>query len=421
VSGDIGLYVQWAGGGDFALSVGGFFPGYEPPKPLAGLRVICVDLSPASWLSLRAEGYFAITTNSLQFGAGIHLNAKLGPVRGKAWLTLDALFRWSPKFYFEVRLSAGLSISAFGVDVFGVEFRGTLKGTNPWSIEGYASVSFLCWDVEFDLGPFTWGEDDKTKLPTVSPRALVAEALADDGAWTPQVPDGADEMVYLLPDTETPLLVHPLGGLEVKQLAAPLETKLERLGKANVSESRIHLASPQASGADASVVSHSTDRFAAGQFLKLSEEQQVSRPAFETFPAGMRMAATEAHCFGPTNSVAYEWETAFPQAPRGRRRLDRILLSKAMVASALKSSPVTKAARLRKNPYGVDADPLEIRDAAEREVRRSEDLTAAAGMEPVVTYTHAAEQIDELLEPDAVVVPGAARVPYELLAVGVGS
>lgn len=421
ITGDIGLYIQWSGQGDFALSVGGFFPGYEPPKALKGLRRITIDMSPASWLSLRAEGYFATTTNSLQFGAGVHFDAKLGPVRGKAWLTLDALFRWSPRFYFEVRITAGLSIAAFGFDLFGVEFRGTLIGTAPWTIEGYASVSVLWWDIEFDLGPFTWGEEDKSSLPTVSPRALVAEALSDNEAWIPQIPDSADRMVHLLPDTTTPLLVHPLGGLEVKQLKVPLETTLERVGTAKVSESRINLGAPSVSGVSASVVSHSSERFSPGQFLKLSDEQQISRPAFETMPAGMRVAATESHSFGPSVSTAYEWETAFPQSPTRFRQLHRFALSAAMKKSALKSSAVAKAARFQGNPYAVAREQLELSDAAAREVRRAEDLSPDTRAEPFITYTHAVERMQELAEPDAVIVPGAAQARYELLAAGVPS
>lgn len=421
ISGEIGFYVQWAGGGDFAISVGGFYPGYEPPPALAGLKRITIDLSPASWLTLKATGYFAITTNSLQFGAGLDLNAKLGPVRAKGWLTLDALFKWSPKFYFEVKLTAGVSLIAFGKDVAGVQFKGTLQGTTPWRIEGYASVSFLFWDIEFDLGPFEWGEEDTSTLPTVSPRALVAQALSEDKAWIPQVPDSADQMVYLLPDPNTPLLVHPLGGLEVKQLEVPLETKIDRVGKANVSENRINLSSPQASGATASVISHAQDRFAPGQFLKLSDEQQVSRPSFETMPAGIKLAATQSHCFGPSCSVAYEWETAFPQDPQRKRRLEPFLFSRAMTRAAVKASPVAKATRLNSNPYAVKGEAVQLRDAEEREVRRADDFTVAVTDARFVTYSHAAEQIDQLVEPDAVVVPGAARVPFELVAVGVGS
>ncbi len=424
ISGDIGLYIQWAGGGDFAISIGGFFPGYEPPAALSGLRRIAIDMSPASWLTLRAEGYFAVTTNSLQFGVSVRLEAKLGPVAGKAWLTLDALFRWSPRFFFEVRLTAGISISAFGKDLFGVDFRGMLKGPTPWTIQGYASVSFLFWDVEFDLGPHTWGEEDTSTLPTVSPRALVASALSEDKAWIPQVPDGADEMVHLLSDPLTPLLVHPLGGLEVKQLKVPLETTLDRVGKARVSERRVNLAAPVVSGVAANAVSHADDRFAPGQFLELSDEQQVARPAFETMPAGMRVAATEAHCFGPTSAVSYEWETAFPQDPTLVRRLDEFIVSSLMTRSALKSSRIARARRLRGNPYDQVPVPVELTDPAERQVRRAGDLSSVPGPAQVgsyVSYSHAVEQIDALVEPSAAFEPGGDKVEYELVAIGVGT
>jgi hypothetical protein len=36
-----------------------------------------------------------------------------------------------------------------------------------------------------------------------------------------------------------------------------------------------------------------------------------------------------------------------------------------------------------------------------------------------VTYTHAVEQMESLVSPDEVFEPGAERIEYELLAVGV--
>ncbi len=116
------------------------------------------------------------------------------------------------------------------MDLLGVDFKGTLKGTTPWSIEGHAKVSLLFWDIEFDLGPFTWGETEHLHRPTLSPGVEAQLALMEDKAWTPKLPDGADTLVYLISDTTTPLLVHPLGALDVRQLRLPLETKIDRIG-----------------------------------------------------------------------------------------------------------------------------------------------------------------------------------------------
>ncbi|MCA9298399.1 MAG: hypothetical protein KDA28_04995, partial [Phycisphaerales bacterium] len=350
-----------------------------------------------------------LTSNSLQFGAGIRLKAKLGPAKGEAWLTLDALFKWSPRFYFEVRISAGISISVFGVDVFGVDFKGTLKGTTPWTIEGHASISLLFWDFDFDLGPFTWGDKDTSSLPTVSPRAIIAEALTDPDAWTMELPPNTDTFIELIEDNETPLLVHPLGALEVKQLKAPLETTIDRIGSSKVSESRVHLASPTVQGVAANVVSHAEDRFAPGQFIKLKDEEQVSRAAFETMPAGMRVAASSGASFGPSSSVALEWETAFPKEPGLQRVRSRLALTGRARRVALRTSRVAQARRLRSNPYLGGTDPVTIADSAMREVRRRDDLGAVLEAPKAMTATHAASLIQSL-DPNAfeLVAPGSA-------------
>src|SRR4029078_12121127 len=113
ISGDIGLLIRWNGGANFAMSVGGFFPKYTPPPELADLRRMMLQLSPpVAGLSVRAEGYFAITANSLQFGGKVTVIADFGPISGQAWLGVDALFHWTPHFYFIFIVDAGIEIKA---------------------------------------------------------------------------------------------------------------------------------------------------------------------------------------------------------------------------------------------------------------------------------------------------------------------
>lgn len=414
ISGDIGLYIRWAGGADFALSVGGFFPGFTPPSELAGLRRIGIDLSPAKWLTIRAEGYFAITANSIQFGGGVFFKAEVGPAVGKAWLTLDALFRWAPRFYFEVRLTAGLSITVFGVDFFKVEFTGLLKGTTPWTIQGTATID-VWWlpTVHFDIGPFSWGSADPADQPTISPVETVAAALSEADAWTPRLPSGAETLVRLIPDDVTPLLVHPLGALEVKQLKVPLETRIDRIGSAKVDSNRVNLSAPLIQGVAAQAVSHATDRFAPGHFIKLSDEEQVARPGFEELPAGMKVAATGTPVFGGPLSVAYEWETCFPHQQELPRYRIAVEFAGRISQVALRASGVATAARLRGNPYLDDPRPVAVSDPGMREVRRRDDQGAIPGLTGFTTVTLAAERRHS--------VAVAEGVETELLAMGVTS
>ena len=78
VGGDIGLLLRWGGGAEFAISAGGFHPRYTPPPQLAGMQRLQMDLSPPAILTLRAESYFALTTNSVQLGCRVEMGADLG-------------------------------------------------------------------------------------------------------------------------------------------------------------------------------------------------------------------------------------------------------------------------------------------------------------------------------------------------------
>src|SRR5262249_27732190 len=151
-------------------------------------------------------------------------------------------------------LSLGISIKAFGENLCGVSFTGEIQGTTPWRLEGTASVSILFWSVDFDLGPVEWGNDDQTRPAAISLIAQVGKALSAKEVWKPLLPAGGDQLVRLRTD-DMPLLVHPLGRLEVKQGSVPLETPIDRIGKSPVDAHRVNLASPKVNQADAAAVS----------------------------------------------------------------------------------------------------------------------------------------------------------------------
>ncbi|WP_085316832.1 DUF6603 domain-containing protein [Derxia lacustris] len=388
ISGDIGLFVRWAGGSAFALSIGGFFPKYKAPAELSQMRRFTVNVSPpVDWLKVTAEGYFAITSNSVQFGGKVSVKAEVGPASGEAWLSLDALFQWSPKFYFIVVIDAGIRIKAFGATIAGASFHGELSGTTPWKLEGHASVEILWWDVPVDIGPITWGEDDKTQLPAVSPAQQVQQALLADEAWKPVLPAGADQMVRLR-DDPLPLLVHPLGALEVKQQRLPLETHIDRLGSSPVTSNRAFLADASIGSGSLQAVSHATELFSPGHFIKMSDDQQVSRPDFESFPCGMRLAAAAAVTHDPDpGSIAVDWETCYPheETPRLVERFSFAELNLALASNRgfLRQSAVAAAARAVGNPYAParinPAATVRTQAAGTVSVARADDLSLPAG------------------------------------------
>lgn len=397
ISGDIGILVRWGGGAAFALSVGGFFPKYVPPPELAGLRRIEIEMSPpVPILTVHVTAYLAVTSNTIQFGGSVTVTADLGPVSAKAWISLDALFQWSPRFFFVFIIDAGIEVKAFGATLAGVTFHGELSGTHPWHLEGTASVKILFWHVHADIGPTEWGDRDTSVAQAVSPVQIAAAALSEDKAWTPLLPDGADTLVRLAP-ADMPMLVHPLGRLEVKQLKVPLETAIDRIGSNPVTTPRVNLSAPTVGGLPALAVSHASDLFPPGHFITMTTDQQAARPDFETFPCGMRIAASTTPQHGAPVSATYAWDTVYPHEDFERHliRWDLTTLAKA----AMYTGPVASAARGRGNAYMPPVPPkddgrIALFDPGTVSIRSATDLKALPDVAGFMTTTLAAQQID---------------------------
>lgn len=398
ISGDVGVLVQWGSSPEVALSVGGFHPHYSPPPLLAGLRRVSFDLSPAIFVTLHAEGYLAVTSNTVQFGAQVRLIADIGVASGEAWLGLDALFRWAPTFHFEVDISAGLSLKVMGHSFAGIDFGGHLEGTTPWKLQGTATLDvWYLPTIHFDVGPFQWGSENPAKPDQISPLQLVFDALQPADAWKPQLPGTFDLVVRLVPDDATPLLVHPLGALEVKQIKVPLETNIDHVGKDSVTAHRVNFANPKVGDNPAAAASNVTDLFAPADFLTLTDDQRLSRPSFEQFPAGARFAATAAPTSGPGADTLFEWQTIFPQEPAlGSQRYAQKFVGNE--AAVLRAGQVSRASRARANPYVSKADPVELNPAGQVQIRRRDDLSAVPDEPSVMTTTAAAQAIGSLVD-----------------------
>ena len=86
--GDIALR---AGPQGFVFTAGGFNPSFTPPPDLGNLRRLAISISPSSVLKIAADAYFALTASTLQFGAALYVEAKLGPIGAKGHVSLDTL------------------------------------------------------------------------------------------------------------------------------------------------------------------------------------------------------------------------------------------------------------------------------------------------------------------------------------------
>ena len=89
------------------LTVGGFHPAFSPAPlafPSSLTRIAMTRGTPKDSLYFRFEGYFAITTNTFQFGAAVEVIVNLGSFDIRGALAFDTLIQRSP-FHFSLRPS----------------------------------------------------------------------------------------------------------------------------------------------------------------------------------------------------------------------------------------------------------------------------------------------------------------------------
>ena len=400
ISGDIGLLIGFGDEAEFALSAGGFHPHYKPPGELVGMQRISINLSPPALLTLRADGYFALTSNSVQLGAHVQLRADIGVAGAEGHLGFDALVRFDP-FSFEIDLSAGIALYVFGASFAGVDLSLHLEGPGLWLAHGTASVSFLFFDFDFEVGPITWGEGENPPADAVSPVQLVVTALQKPASWHSAPPEERDRVAHLIAAEDGgAILVHPLGAFEVRQHAVPLETTIERVGRHPASEPRVNLGEPTIGGQPVQAVSYATDLFAPGQFLDLTDDQKLSRPAFERFPSGVRLAGVTGDTRGDAVESVYRWETVYPGEEHLDAQLHDVFLTTDVREAVLLTGPAGRTFQAAQ-PYLQAPDPVRVADSGTVVIRRVSDLSDAVDVPSApMTTTAAARIVEDLASPD---------------------
>ena len=278
VYGDAAMRLSWGTAGYLVVTVGGFYPGFNPePAHLPALRRVGLSLdSPIPILEVRAEGYFAVTSNSIQFGGRWEIGISLG-IEAHGFVQVDAIVQFRP-FHFEARVAAGFDVSAGGFSFASVTLEGAIAGPGPITIHGSLSIDVFLFSISWDE-TFTLGSGPSDALPT--PIALI-EVIADELNKPENVHTESigDPLVVLVPRPSSGTLaaVPPTGTLQVAQRRAPLGFLIDRVdGKP--------LAGPQgvvATTGSADV----TERFSPGSYINLTNSESLSRPPFDVLPSG---------------------------------------------------------------------------------------------------------------------------------------
>jgi hypothetical protein len=298
LTGDMALRIYWGGDPNFLLTVGGFHPAYTPPPMNIGtLSRLGLVITPGI-PSVTAEIYFAVTSNTVQFGARVEiLYGVKGIFNVFGNVGLDVLIQFNP-FMFVAEISAMFGVRAGSTTLFAIEVTGTLKGPTPWHVRGEASfrIGFIIKvriSANFEV---TSGESRNTMLPAIDVLKEIGTALDKAGNWRAVLPRASNQHVSLRdqPTTGDALVLHPFGALEISQKVVPLNIAIQRIGASRPDRGSVfRIAAAQINGVNVATTV-STEEFAPGQFFDLDDATKLSRPSFARYDAGIVIGADTA-------------------------------------------------------------------------------------------------------------------------------
>ena len=282
ISGDASFRLSYGSNPYALVTIGGFYPGYNPePAVLPPLRRVGLGLdSPLPGLFIRVEGYFAVSTNTLQFGGRFECGFDLAVIEASGFLEVDFLIQFTP-FYFAARVAAGFRVRVAGITFMGITLEGSICGPGPVVISGRLTIEVFLFEISWH-DTFTIGSGGG---PPQAPHKLLLDELAPELSKQEnlRISAASDRLVVLEPRSShgTRAAVSPVGELEWRQRRAPLGIPIDRLEGAPLgSVQGVAVASTAKRG----VV---TDLFSPGSFVTLTQSEALNRPAFDTLEAGI--------------------------------------------------------------------------------------------------------------------------------------
>lgn len=351
LEGEMGLLIAWGANSNFLVSVGGFHPQYTPP-PLPFPKPVRLSfyLINTSFARLGVQGYFAVTSNTVQFGARSEMFFGLDEFNVSGHFGFDALIQFSP-FFFSVSLSYEVSVKVFGAGLFSIQLQFLLEGPGRWRAKGYGKIKvlFLSFKVHFDK---KWGDRRNTELPPIEVLPLLEAELEKTENWLPLLPRSNRSLVTL---REIPadvikqdLVLHPRGALYITQRLVPLGIDIDKIGHQKPSDgNNFDLAFDDS---ELDKIGDRKESFARAQFQKLSKAKKLSSPGFEQLRAGAILSFKDIQHQTKTSQCVkrhnrYELvtiDTAFKRKEPKLIRLMNSLFNHFLIRSVAFISPISE-------------------------------------------------------------------------------
>ena len=403
ITGEMRMRLSWGDQPFFALSVGGLHPAFVPPPGLERMQRAAIVFADSDNLKIRCDSYFAITSNTVQFGAHAELFAKKSKFSISGHAGYDVLIQFDP-FHFVASLYASLQLKAGSTNLFKVSFAGELSGPRPLNVKGKATFE-ICW-VDFSVSfNVTLVSGEKPPLPApVDVGALLRTALADAAAWNAVIPGTAERLVSLREGAAGAVRIHPLSALTVKQSVVPLNTPISRFGNTRpvggTQEFRIQQVTVGGAALTPTAADLVRDQFAPAQFRDLTDDQKLSSPSFELLPAGISVGSQAVDCGQPVSAAADFEDIVIPSPPEEPRPITTIRFNVATMFSEWSAVGMSDTSRLGAIRYRAEMIPSRSVPKTFT-VKSKVDLSNLAGTTTFVTRLEADDALRTLNKEDA--------------------
>lgn len=373
----------------FVMAVGGLNPRFVSPIPLPKLSRITIALSSGDNPRLTCEAYFAITSNTIQFGARAALYAAAYGFSIHGDVSFDVLAQLLP-FHLIADFKASVQLKRGSSNLFKVTVEGSLEGPRPLRVSGKASFEiFWCdFSIRFDK---TLVSGEKPPLPpAVDALAELKRALSARDSWSTQLPANRQHGVTLrkLAAGSGAIVLDPLGNLVVKQQVVPLNTarEIDTFGGSPVSGTRRFTVTATLNGSQQDV-NTVRDAFAPAQFFSMSDDEKLSSPSFEEMDAGIAFGS-EVVVTDAASAIAspFEFETIVideegkskPRTKKPDYRIESGQLNAQLHLTAISQAALRRAGLAR---FRIErAEPVATLKPLEWVVAKVEDTKAIAEM-----------------------------------------
>lgn len=414
LEGDMAFRLKWGDNPNFLFSIGGFHPSYTPPPlDLPALNRLTINLLGGDNPRLTLTSYFAITSNTVQFGSAVDFYYKItNKYSVIGYLGFDILIQFNP-FYLIASIAAQLSVMKNSEAVLSIYLGATVSGPAPWNVKGKAEFKVFGIKLKVDFDK-TFGQPETTTLPNVDVLPRLIEAIENKANWQAINSDRSNLLVTLRELNNAPgdVVAHPFGSIGVSQKIVPLDMTINKFGTqrpADYQKFSLDIADGLGTNFEEENVQ---DFFAPAEYLEMSDSSKLTRKSFEEFNSGVAIKVSDEL----RSSYLLERELAYEQVIMDSRHTpDRVGL---IQESSLRFNAFRKNGTAAKSKLGTKSKPKSENAPAKVSVQQEkyaiahiDDMSQYGGME-AGSEAEARVLLEGLLESNPALTDSIQVVPF---------